>query len=509
MAEQGSHDIITVVLTADNHLGYSAFGQHPRKREERLQRLRRAFQQATDFAVGQGVDLFIQAGDLFDTPNPTEQDRSFVAARLAELRQAGIRTFALSGIHDTPTDTGFYAEYEDQPEYGSEVLTHRPPDGVAPPRAPLWAPIVSYACLGALHYFPPLSMPQHSSSVELEPVIIDVHGILLALCGLSVLTGQEGDPLAHVHVQSDIERAAISLLILHAPIEGQASQENAIHDRAFPIVARSTIAGQSSFRTILAGYHHAYQHVHIGHTDVILAGATQHIDFSASGSENDPDAEPGFVFLGLAADGIRWCHHIPVDTLRLRRLIIHTAELWKDITDDAGMTTRAPTDTILEQLRPLCAADSMVQLQLVGELSRGQYHQLDLGQVRRYGEEHCFELAIDESGLSLLPVNTSFAHESSGSSLNGHSLPVPAISSEVGVGTNPALHRGFVSPAAVSEGRERSQSTAMIGERLSPREELVNLADEWIAAVDDEQEKKALIATKEELLTALDRMKRR
>ena len=48
MAEQGSHDVITVVLTADNHLGYSAFGQHPRKREERLQRLRRAFQQATD-----------------------------------------------------------------------------------------------------------------------------------------------------------------------------------------------------------------------------------------------------------------------------------------------------------------------------------------------------------------------------------------------------------------------------------------------------------------------------
>ncbi len=25
-------DVITVVLTADNHLGYAGFGQHPRKR---------------------------------------------------------------------------------------------------------------------------------------------------------------------------------------------------------------------------------------------------------------------------------------------------------------------------------------------------------------------------------------------------------------------------------------------------------------------------------------------
>src|SRR5437588_2681290 len=102
--QQRSNDTITVVFTADNHLGYTTFGQQPVKCEERQQRLRHAFQQATDFAVGQGVDLFIQAGDLFDSTTPSERDRSFVAARLAQLRQAGIRTFALGGVHDTPRD---------------------------------------------------------------------------------------------------------------------------------------------------------------------------------------------------------------------------------------------------------------------------------------------------------------------------------------------------------------------------------------------------------------------
>src|SRR5437763_9276996 len=102
--QEQTDNIITIVLTADNHLGYAISSQHPRKREELRQRLRHAFQQATDFAVGQGVDLFFQAGDLFETTTPDERDRSFVAARLAQLRQAGVRTFALGGVHDTPAE---------------------------------------------------------------------------------------------------------------------------------------------------------------------------------------------------------------------------------------------------------------------------------------------------------------------------------------------------------------------------------------------------------------------
>src|SRR5712692_2291455 len=196
--------IVTVVFTADNHLGYTAFGQPPRKREERQQRLRHSFQQATDFAVGQGVDLFIQAGDLFDTTAPDERDRSFVAERLAQLRQAGIRTFALGGVHDTPADT-------------YSLLGE-----VAP------APQISYARLGALHYFAPNPVGEESrqdgtsavASSELEPVMIDVRGMLVGICGLGVLAGQEGNPLMHLRVQSDIERAVISILILHAPLEG-------------------------------------------------------------------------------------------------------------------------------------------------------------------------------------------------------------------------------------------------------------------------------------------------
>lgn len=411
--------VITVVLTADNHLGYTAFGQHSRKREEHQQRLRHAFQQATEFAIMQGVDLFIQAGDLFDTTTPDERDRTFVAERLAQLKQVGIRTFALGGVHDVPAE-------------GPSLLGE-----VAP------APQISYARLGALHYFPPV---QESETQELEPVMVDINGTLVGICGLGVPAGQEGDPMARLRVRSEIERADISLLILHAPIEGLAVGSSLLDSRAQ--VHRSSLTMQSAFRYILAGYHHGHCHFRVGQSDVIVAGATQHVDFRS------PDAAPGFVFLGLAADGVRWCNHVRVDTLALRRLVIQTHDLWSDAT---GTIAQMPTDTILERLRPLCSADALVQLRLEGTLTRSQFHELDLNQIRRYGEGHCFALAIDDSALSLLPE-------------------LEAVSAET-------------------------------GERFSPREELVALADEWIAAATDVQEKKALMYTKEELLLAMDDIK--
>ena len=117
-------------------------------------------------------------------------------------------------------------------------------------------------------------------------------------------------------------------------------------------------------------------------------------------------------------------------------------------------------DLILQRLEPLCRADTIMQLRIKGELTRSQYHQLDLNQVRHYGEELCFALVIDDSDLSFSPAE---------------------------------------SPQAA-----REASPTRVEERFSPREELVALADEWIAAAQDEQERQALQITKEELLVALN-----
>ncbi len=433
----GQGDIVTIVLTAGNRLGHTAFSftQNPHKREEGRQRLRQAFQRVTDFAAGQGVDLFVQAGDLFDSTNPDEEDRSFVAERLAQLRQAGVRAFALGGVLDTPATA--YATV-DSGSYAAHAL---------PPQ-------ISYARLGALQYFPPAgSVPPangHASEpatrgAYLEPVMVNVRDTLVGICGLGIQADQDGDPLAHVHVDSDIERAAIPLLILHAPLEAMPTGASG----GTSMVTNASIASQTVFKYILAGYHQSYRQLHIGQADVVVAGTTQRVDF------NDPDDEPGFVFLGIAAGGIRWCQHIPVDTLKLRRLRINLAELWAQ---DSNSEDSSVTERILQLLEPLCSPETLVQIQLTGEVTRSQYHQLDLNRVRHFGEERCFALEVDESGLL-------FASDES------------------------RLATGVAGSNAFEE-------------RISVREELIILAGEWIAAVQDEQERQALQMTREELLAA-------
>src|SRR4051794_22456100 len=94
--------MIRAVATADNHLGRFYDRMTPAKLERRRKYLRDGFKAAVAYALNWPAQLFFIAGDLFDIPDPRNVDRSFVAACLAQLRDAGIRVFAVGGNHDTP-----------------------------------------------------------------------------------------------------------------------------------------------------------------------------------------------------------------------------------------------------------------------------------------------------------------------------------------------------------------------------------------------------------------------
>ena len=445
---------IKIVLTANNHLGRDIAGQ--RRREERLQRLRDAFQQATSFAVAQGADLFIQAGDLFDTTTPSEQDRAFVASCLARLKQAGIAVVALGGTHDTPVPT--LDDVHTPSTLSATPVTSPAPVASLPP-----APQRSYAQLGALHYFSPLSGDE-----ENEPLFLDIRGIRVGIAGIGWThensamkhAGQESNPFARV--RSDVERAALPLLVLHAPIEGITSPLPRIAGRdIITLVKRDDITQQSAFRVILDGYAHNYSRTHIGNSEVISAGSTQ-----SDTDESIRQHAPGFVYLGLTPEGVRWCNHVTVDALLARQLTLSLNTLWpsSDSSIEAATGANNPTDLILAQLEPLCNAETMLRLRLEGEVTRSQYHLLDLNKIRQYGEQHCFSLAIDDSAVTLLPDHQEH-----------------------------------------SEADTTNTTSQERGERFSLRDELITLADKWIAdAEQHEQERKMLRYVKEDVLAAVD-----
>lgn len=396
--------VVRIVVTADNHLSAYTPKLAPQRLSERRLRLRRAFSQVVDDAIARQAHLFIQAGDLFDSTDPRNLEREFVAAQLARLRDAGIRAFAVSGNHDTPRQRTEHGGYS--------------PQGI-------------YAQLGGLHYF--------ADSHRIQPVTAKIDGMRVALAGLSNNPGAApgGDPLDGVEAhdpEDALARADVGILVLHAAIEG-----HGFPGEAESIVRRASLERLTGFQVVLAGHVHAYAKFRVADKSVVVCGATERMEFG------EPESAPGFVYLEVDANGLRHAEHVWIPPQPRHVLTVRTAELWPPRTlsaqtdptpdsetqpgadtlaefatptTDAGVadsssdivelqappsehTPLEPLERIRERLEPFCMPDAMVRLRLEGPVTREQYRELDLRQLWIYGQRSAFFFEVDESGLFL------------------------------------------------------------------------------------------------------------
>jgi DNA repair exonuclease SbcCD nuclease subunit len=108
------------VVTGDNHLGRHYDRMPPQRLEERRARLRRGFVAAVDYALQQRAHFLLHAGDLFDTVDPRNVERDFVAAQLVRVRDAGIVCLAIAS-----PSTGIPAPLKPGPRGRQAVSTTR------------------------------------------------------------------------------------------------------------------------------------------------------------------------------------------------------------------------------------------------------------------------------------------------------------------------------------------------------------------------------------------------
>ncbi|GHO79961.1 nuclease [Ktedonobacter sp. SOSP1-85] len=367
--------ILRVVLTADNHLSAYSPKLSPAKLMERRRRLGMAFKQSVDTAIERRAHIFVQAGDLFDTVDPRNKERDFVAEQLGRLRSTGICTFGVSGNHDTPRQ---------RTEQG----------GIAPQGV--------YHRLRGMHFF--------DSSDSIEPVLIDVAGLHVAIAGLSYRPNipPGGDPLDQIQIadpQGLLAQADLGILILHAAIEGH----------AFPgemetFVRRSSLPRLEGFHVVLAGHVHAYDRFSIGDKTIVVCGATELMEFGQSADT------VGFVYLELTQRGLRGAEHVPIMPQPRHVITLRTTELWpaqlpqketslayaqSGVVQDDETLLPTVTERILQKIEPYCTPDALVRLRLEGPITRDQYHELDLRGIWLYGQQRAFSFEIDESYLSL------------------------------------------------------------------------------------------------------------
>lgn len=407
-AEQEIATRVGIVVTGDNHLSAHLPRLTPQRRMARRERLRAGFAAAVVCAIERKARLFVQAGDLFDTPTPSNEDRAFVAHELTRLRQAGIVAVGIGGNHDTP-----------------RMLTEH--GGTSPQRV--------YAALGGLRYFP--------RNDALIPELLHLGGLRLAVVGLSnnPTAAPGSDPLASIAV-ADAEHvlasADIGLLILHAGIEGLCRPNEGER-----VVMRASLeALPDIFRVIVAGHIHRFGQQRIDERAAIVCGATERMEFGGQSGTS------GFAWLEVGREGLLHAEHVRVQEQPRAEVTLSTAQLWPASADarelppaaDVARDDTAPDDmgndavelssmrqrpdtlwgmgkphaarhdpmgVIRRTLAGVCTPETMVRLRLYGSLTLDQYHQLALRDVLHYGQEHAFSLDVETQGLTLIePLRT-------------------------------------------------------------------------------------------------------
>src|ERR1700675_2893158 len=103
--------MLRIIHTADVHLGarHDDLGEAAAAQRERQFA---AFKATVDLAIAEKVDLFLVAGDLFDSNVQPRRSVDRVAAELKRLASASIRTVIIPGTHDVYDKASIYRAYD-------------------------------------------------------------------------------------------------------------------------------------------------------------------------------------------------------------------------------------------------------------------------------------------------------------------------------------------------------------------------------------------------------------
>ena len=93
---------------SDLHIGVENYGRTDPNTglSTRLGDFLRALDELVEYALANGVDLVIMAGDAYKGRDPSQTHQREFARRLLRLSNAGIPTFLLAGNHDLPAASG-------------------------------------------------------------------------------------------------------------------------------------------------------------------------------------------------------------------------------------------------------------------------------------------------------------------------------------------------------------------------------------------------------------------
>lgn len=330
---------LLLVATGDNHLSQHSARMAPPRLERRRQRLRQAFAASAEHAVQRGADLFIVAGDLFDSPSPSNADLAAVARVFRSLTQAGVAVCAVGGNHDTP---------------GSRTV-----HGGQGPLAPL-------AVLGDVTYF---------AEPSLQTRTLTLRGRSVTIGGLTPLPGStRSDPLAALLAD---DAPQVEIFITHAAIEG-----HSYSDAAEPVLLKSTARRVPWLRLAVAGHVHRFAAVRAGNCFLLSPGSTEWM------KHGEDSHAAGFATVTLGVAGVESIEHASLSPQPRKTLEISVDSL-----------TEEPQRALEAAIADASDPELLLRVVLRGALPRSRFAELRLRDLQSMGAERNFHFALQTEDL--------------------------------------------------------------------------------------------------------------
>ena len=336
---------IQVLHTADNHLDPRVkwFGskQYTRKND-----FLQNFEAVIEFAVENRPDLVLISGDLFDKSMPRNPPHTQLIKYFKTLHDKGIRTFLISGHHDTARSR----------TVGSSPLS----------------------ISGATAFITFFSDFEHSLFTNFK-----INNCTLSISGISfnpfLSHDVTVDPLAQVRLATSGD---INIAMAHYDVEGFKSTYP-----GSPMIRLTSVPENIDY--LAMGHVHEHDWRLRGNTVICYPGSTEKVSFQ------EEKQEKGFVWMELGTEGPEKPEFVKLETRPMETL---------DILAPGGGDL---TDYLIQAIEDTADPQKILRVRVRGEIPLKVLETYHRSQVQTHANQRCFATKIEDSEITISELGLS------------------------------------------------------------------------------------------------------
>jgi exonuclease SbcD len=292
-----------------------------------------AFDHLVAYALEQGADAVIFAGDAYKSREPSQTQQREFAKRIRRLSDAGIATFLLAGNHDLPNAEGKANVFELYRTLGVPHVYVGDSTHFAACRKPIVMQTRSGPLQVAFLPWPQVSRWLAANPGQTQPMTIDQQ--------MDAIEKQMGELVAEEAAAIDPDVPAV--LAAHVSLDeflDNPGSERWMTVGSSPIIMKSALY-ERSFDYIALGHHHNRRDMELN-TPAFYAGSMQPVDFGEEGQRK------GFILVDIdpakaAGARITGCGPLKVDVPARKFITVHAKPKEPDPTPEICLAAeRAP-----------------------------------------------------------------------------------------------------------------------------------------------------------------------